>query len=108
MAEGRTLVRLEGDCGIERAAEIKEKFLSAMAEEDVQCLELDLSAVTRADASLQQIICAAHRSLDRKGWRVELTAPPAEALLQVQRSGGFGRVCMFRREDCPFQGGSSK
>jgi len=105
MAEASTHVRLEGDCGVERAAEIKEQLL-AVLEEDGDRVELDLSGVTRADVSLQQIVCAAHRSLSSRGKQVDLAAPPAEAVTRVQLSGGFGRVCMFRREQCPFQGGS--
>jgi len=105
MAEGTTHVRLEGACGVERAAEIKEQLL-AVLEEDAERVELDLSGVTRADVSLQQIVCSAHRSLSSRGKKMDLAAPPSEAVTQVQRSGGFGRACMFRRQECPFQGGS--
>lgn len=104
MAEGSIQVRLEGDCGVERSAEIMEQLRDAL-EEDADRVELDLSGVTRADVSLQQIVCAAHRSLSSRGKKVDLAAPPAEAVTQVQLNGGFGRVCMFRRDQCPFQGG---
>jgi anti-anti-sigma regulatory factor len=105
MPEGTTQVRLEGDCGVERAAEVTEQF-RAVLEEDGDRVDLDLSGVTRADVSLQQIVCAAHRSLASRGKRVGLAAPPSEAVTQLQRSGGFGRACMFHRQECPFQGGS--
>lgn len=106
MGEECTKIRLDGDCGVERAAELKEQLQAALSGE-VDCVELDLSAVTRADVSLQQLICSAHRSFSRQGKRVVLTELPSKAFRQMQQSGGFGRVCMFRREHCPFQGGNA-
>ena len=105
MAEGTTHVRLEGACGVERAAEIKEQLL-AVLEEDAERVELDLSGVTRADVSLQQIVCSAHRSFFRKGKKMVLSGGPTEAVQRVVQSGGFGSGCYFRRDLCPFQGGS--
>jgi len=105
MADGSIQLRLEGDCGVERAAEITEQ-LRAVLEEDGDRVELDLSAVTRADVSLQQIVCSAHRSFVRKGKKMVLSACPAEAVQRVAHNGGFGSSCHFRRDQCPFQGGS--
>lgn len=106
MAEASTHLRLEGDCGVERAEEIKEQ-LRAVLEEDADRVDLDLSGVTRADVSLQQIICSAHRSFFRKGKKMVLSACPAEAVQHVVHNGGFGSSCHFRRDKCPFQGGSA-
>jgi ABC-type transporter Mla MlaB component len=104
MGAASTQVRIEGDCGVERIAELKER-LEAALQEETECVELDLSGVTRADVSLQQLICAAHRSFSRSDKRIALAAAVPEPVLRMQQEGGFGRVCMFRREDCPFQGG---
>ena len=106
MADGSIQLRLEGDCGVERAAEITEQ-LRAVLEEDGDRVELDLSGVTRADVSLQQIICSAHRSFFRKSKKMILSACPAEAVQRVLQNGGFGSSCHFRRDQCPFQGGSA-
>lgn len=104
MEAGSTLVRFQGDCGVERAAELKEQLQAALNEEP-ECVQLDLTGVTRADVSLQQLICAAHRSYSRQGKRLALAGSAPEPVLQMQQSGGFGRVCMFGRQECPFQGG---
>ncbi len=104
VSEDRKEIKLEGDCCVEHAAEIHGKICSAMKE--AETVVLDLSGVERADVSLQQLICSAHRSFFRSGRRLVLTGHTAAPVLEVFRTGGFGRGCFFRREQCLFQEGA--
>jgi len=99
---GRTCLKLEGDCTVEQAAKIRDQLQQAL--ESAEGLELDLSSVSRADASLQQLICSAHRSFSAATKPIRLKGQPAQAVLESLQRGGFGQVCIFSMQDCLFKG----
>ncbi|MFW6179945.1 MAG: STAS domain-containing protein [Desulfohalobiaceae bacterium] len=93
---------LEGDCGVEKAAWVHQELLKIL-DKGVD-LDLDLSQVSRTDASLQQIICAAHRSFAARNQDIRLQPRPSQAVLENLERGGFGQVCVFTLQNCLFKG----
>ncbi|MFP4391717.1 MAG: STAS domain-containing protein [Desulfohalobiaceae bacterium] len=100
--QARESLRLEGNCGVEKAAWIHQELLKIL--DKGSNLDLDLSQVSRADASLQQIICAAHRSFAARNQDIRLQPRPAQAVLDNLERGGFGQVCVFTLQNCLFKG----
>ncbi len=98
----REIIRLQGNCGVERAAEITQDFLQVL--EKGADLDLDLSSVTQADCALQQIICSAHRTFSARNQLIRLTGRPSQAVLENLQRGGFGQVCVFTLQNCLFKG----
>ncbi|MFO8032448.1 MAG: STAS domain-containing protein [Desulfohalobiaceae bacterium] len=95
-------IRLQGDCSVENAGRIRQEILQVL--DSGQDLELDLTQVSKADSSLQQIICAAHRSFAAQDLLIRLQGQPAQAVLDNLRRGGFGQVCVFTLQNCLFKG----
>ncbi len=86
-----TLV-LSGDSGLSCAGELRETLADALAK--AMDLAVDAAAVTDADVSTVQLLCAAHRTAVKLGKRLELLNI-SEAISRVVRDAGF-----LRREGC--------
>jgi ABC-type transporter Mla MlaB component len=95
-------IRLQGDCSVENAAEIRQEILQVL--ESNLDLDLDLTQVSKADTSLQQVICSAHRAFAAQDLHIRLQGQPAQAVLDNLRRGGFGQVCVFTLQNCLFKG----
>jgi len=98
---GLAELKLEGDCSVERAVQIQNEIKEAL--DNADGLELDLSQVTKADVSLQQLICSAHRSFAYADKPIRLTGQPSEPVLDILKRGGFGQVCLFALQECLFK-----
>ncbi len=83
----RCVLVLTGDVTIERAAQLKSALLKAMAR--FSKIEIDLTGLERADLSLLQIICAAHRSAPGLGVEIDLHGAPSSAFIQTARRAGL-------------------
>ncbi|RQD78713.1 STAS domain-containing protein [Desulfonatronospira sp. MSAO_Bac3] len=94
-------LKLTGDCSVQNATEVLQLFSQAL--ETAQSLALDLSEVEKSDISLMQIICAAHQSFAAREKGIKLAGLPSEPVMETWKSGGFGQVCLFGREECLFK-----
>ena len=83
------MLKLAGKLTIQRASELAASIGQAIAEEEHAAV-LDLAAVTSADLTFLQILCAAHRSALREGKTLSITSP-SEALLRTMKTAGFER-----------------
>ena len=90
--EGAAILALSGDSGLSCAGELRETL--AVALDAARELVVDAAAVTDADVSTIQLLCAAHKTAVKRGKRLELRHIP-EAIGRVARDGGF-----LRREGC--------
>ncbi|EFI33744.1 anti-sigma-factor antagonist [Desulfonatronospira thiodismutans ASO3-1] len=95
------ILKLTGDCSVQNATEVLQLFSQAL--ETAQSLALDLSEVEKSDISLMQIICAAHQSFAAREKCIRLSGLPSEPVMETWKSGGFGQVCLFGREECLFK-----
>jgi len=84
----KTVVRLEGDLTIARAAEIKGTLLGAFGRADH--VELDLAEVESIDLACMQLICAAHRTAVARKAKI-LVADPS--LVRMARPGELAGFC---------------
>jgi len=80
---------LAGELTISRASELATSIGEWLAEQEKGAV-LDLAAVTAADVSFLQILCAAHRSALRDGKSLS-TISPSRELLRAVRTAGFER-----------------
>ncbi len=81
--------KLAGKLTISRASELAASVGQMLAEAEHAAV-LDLAAVTAADVSFLQILCAAHRTALRDGKSLSITSPSKE-LLRTVRTAGFER-----------------
>ena len=80
---------LAGELTISRASELAASIGQWLAEQETVAV-LDLAAVTAADVSFLQILCAAHRSSLRDGKSLSVVSPSRE-LLRALKTAGFER-----------------
>ncbi|MBF0213264.1 MAG: STAS domain-containing protein [Magnetococcales bacterium] len=78
---------LTGDLTIRNAAEFKEAVANAM--DQTQQLELNLSEVERIDLTTLQILCAAHRTMLKKGRTLTISGAIPPALRETMQQAGF-------------------
>ena len=83
--ETRWILRLEGDCGLAAAAELKALLLEGLA--SGKSLEVDFRAAEEIDVTVLQLLWAARREAERKN-RVLVTQAP-QAILQLALDAGF-------------------
>ncbi|MBF0627434.1 MAG: STAS domain-containing protein [Magnetococcales bacterium] len=81
------VLSLSGDLTIRNAAEFKEAMANAM--DQSKQLELNLSEVERVDLTTIQILCAAHRSLLKKGKTLSISGNLPSALRETVQQAGF-------------------
>ncbi|MBU0479579.1 MAG: STAS domain-containing protein [Proteobacteria bacterium] len=95
-----TLV-LRGAQTIGQAHALKESLLDAF--QKVEELEIDMDAITEADLSLLQLLCAAHRTSQELRKKLFIKRRWPEVLEKTAGSAGFfqHRRCQFNLEnDC--------
>ena len=83
--ETHSLVRLEGECTVTSAAEIREVLLQALT--GGRDLRVDLESVGDFDLTLLQLLWAAGREADHRGVRMAILAP--ESVRAVAGEVGF-------------------
>lgn len=83
------MLELAGKLTISRASELAASIGHLLAEEEHEAV-LDLAAVTAADVSFLQILCAAHRTARRDGKSLSVASPSRE-LVHAVRTAGFER-----------------
>jgi anti-anti-sigma factor len=83
--QDHALIRLEGECHVTSAAELRTLLLAGMASGET--LRLDLRDVASIDISTLQLLWAAGRQAERTGVRVELQIP--ETAAYTARQAGF-------------------
>ena len=83
--EGRSLIRLEGECTVASAAELKRIQLEARAQGGDLCL--DLERVEEIDITVMQLLWVALREADGKGAKVMIRL--SEAAGKAARDAGF-------------------
>jgi anti-anti-sigma regulatory factor len=86
--EGAMTLALSGDSGLSYAGELRETLADALA--TARDLTVDAAAVTDADVSTVQLLCAAHRTAVKLGKHLELLSI-SEAISRVVRDTGFLR-----------------
>ncbi len=90
--EGGVTLRLSGDSGLSCAGELRAALADALA--TARVLAVEAGAVTDADVSTVQLLCAAHKTAVKLGKGIELLGV-SEAVGRVVRDAGF-----LRREGC--------
>jgi anti-anti-sigma regulatory factor len=86
---GRQVLRLEGDLGIEQAGELREIFIREM---EIQGpLNLNLDGVKTAHVACLQILCSAHRTFWTSGQGLTLDGPLPPLFNQALEDAGFDR-----------------
>lgn len=78
---------LTNDLTIRNALDFKEAISNAMAQ--AQHLELNFEEVERIDLTTMQILCAAHRSLLKRGKKLTIIGTFPNALLENVQLAGF-------------------
>ena len=87
-AAGQGALTLAGDLTIQRAQELKDVLVAATASE-VTTLVLNLEAVTGADLTALQLLCAAHRKLLDAGKALSLSGDAPRAFREAIDAAGF-------------------
>lgn len=88
-AEDRVL-KVEGNWTIERAQEMRQRLIKALAEEDRITLELE--EMREADLTCLQLLCSAHRTSLKWDKHFALGEEKPEALIKAVREAGFVRT----------------
>lgn len=83
--EAEWLIRLEGECGMGSAAELKILLLDALTSS--KPLKLDLESAGEMDVPLLQLLCAAESAAAREGLGFVVRVP--EAMSARARAAGF-------------------
>ncbi|MBF0163501.1 MAG: STAS domain-containing protein [Magnetococcales bacterium] len=78
---------LSGDLTIRNAAEFKEAVANAM--DQAKQLELNISEVERLDLTTLQILCAAHRTLLKKGRTLSISGSIPSIFRETMQQAGF-------------------
>lgn len=86
---------LSGDLTIRNAAEFKEAVANAM--DQSKQLELNLSEVERLDLTTLQILCAAHRTLLKKGRILSVSGSIPAIFRETVQLAGFAE-CAGEKE----------
>ena len=84
------LVVLEGEITIQNIATLRETLLTSIA--DHASIVVDVNAVTRADLSFLQVLCAAHRHATVLGRPLSLRGGGAECISGVAAQAGYLRT----------------
>ena len=96
--EGVTLA-VTGRATIHVVAELKGRLMTALG--CATRVTIDVSAITGADASFFQLLCAAHRTARATGVCLTLSAGRAEAFARAAGATGFNQTdCGSRNGDC--------
>jgi len=77
MSDDVTLLPLDGELNIYRAAELRLVLLAAISDSPAG-LDIDLSGVSEIDSAGVQLLLAARRDLKARGVPLRLVAPSAE------------------------------
>jgi anti-anti-sigma regulatory factor len=86
---GRQVLRLEGDLGIEQAGELREIFIREMGTQGP--LNLNLDGVETAHVACLQILCSAHRTFWTVGQGLTLEGSLPPLFNQTLEDAGFDR-----------------
>ena len=86
--EGNSLIRLEGECTLASAVELKRALLEGLA--SGRDLRLDLERAEGIDIAVLQLLWAAGRVAERAGAGIAVLLP--EAAGAVAREAGFERL----------------
>ncbi|MBF0270700.1 MAG: STAS domain-containing protein [Magnetococcales bacterium] len=81
------VLSLTGDLTIRNAADFKEAMANAMYQSNH--LELNMSEVERVDLTTLQILCAAQRTLLKKGNTLTISGTLPSALRETVQQAGF-------------------
>ncbi len=76
MSDALTVLPLDGELNIYRAAELRQVLLAALSDSPAG-LELDLSGVSEIDSAGVQLLLAVRRDLHARGLPLRLSAPSA-------------------------------
>jgi len=85
--ESQSLIRLEGDCTITSAAELKQRLIEGLA--SGKALRLDLEHTGEIDITVMQLLWAAGREAARAGIGMVSRVPETAALAAL--GAGFER-----------------
>jgi len=84
-ADGKTVIKIEGDLRLPTVAEAKPEIVAALAKgEDIQ---LDLGEVGECDTAGMQLLLMVRASAHAQGKRLAITARSAAFLLAVEHAG---------------------
>lgn len=83
--ETRWILRLEDDCGLSSAAELKALLLEGLA--SGKSMEVDLGADVEIDITVLQLLWAARHAAERQ--KRELITQAPEQILNLARDAGF-------------------
>ena|SRR5208283_4369809 len=83
--ETRWILRLEADCGLSSAAELKALLLEGLA--SGKSMEVDLGAAAEIDITVLQLLWAARHAAERQ--KRELITQAPEEILNLARDAGF-------------------
>ncbi len=83
--EDYSLIRLEGECSVTSAAELKRLLLEGIAAGG--SLRLDLERAEAVDISILQLLWAVGEEGKRSGTRIEIRIP--DAVARTAREAGF-------------------
>jgi ABC-type transporter Mla MlaB component len=86
---GRQVLRLEGDLGIEQAGELRELFVRQLV--NLGPLKLNLDKVETAHVTCLQILCSAHRTFWGSGRSLTLDGSLPPRFSQALDDAGFNR-----------------
>lgn len=87
------VVHLQGQVGIEEAAELASLLRQALA--GAQQLVVETGALEGMDLATLQVLCAAHRQAMAQGCAMRLEPREAQALrTAAERAGYLGTACM--------------
>lgn len=81
------VLKLTGPATVQQAQKIHAALLEIVGK--AQHLTLNVSGVTGADLTFLQLMCSAHRRLQRSGGVITLAGPVSEGLRQAIISAGF-------------------
>jgi anti-anti-sigma regulatory factor len=85
--EARCLIRLDGEVGMQCAAELKNALLQALASGTEVCV--DIEQASELGISALQLLGAADRQAQGSGHRLALTGGVPEAIAAAVKDAGF-------------------
>jgi ABC-type transporter Mla MlaB component len=88
-APGRQTLKVSGSATIGQALGVRDALLEAL--EAANELQADVSALTAADLTCLQLLCAAHQSAEKAEKRIQIVDGGNEIFKQVVTDAGFQR-----------------
>ena len=86
---GTMILALDGDCTLERAAELKTVLIQTL--DGTDDVVIDLEKVAAVDLSFLQLICSAHRTALNCAKHLSLRGKPSRTFVQAMMDAGFFR-----------------